>query len=152
MQDVRRTDAFERDPVAKGLDSWVDGWIARWKAKAKHSEDLWKLVDIPAPQASKKAAPERSAITDVTGLEEQPSLPGVIPEAAHPATTSQAPVVQRQVASSSVPQPGNEAPASAGQSAGEQTGDELDIDELARQVFHELRNKLSLEWERLRRR
>jgi hypothetical protein len=114
--------------------------------------DLWNLVGAPTPPVTNAAPQGRPALNEISRWEEQSPVTGADPAASPLGQSGQAQVVQRQVASPATAEPGSAAPP-AGEAASEkQTGDDMDIEELARQVYNELKHRLGLEWERLHRR
>jgi hypothetical protein len=114
--------------------------------------DLWNLVGAPTPPVTNAAPQGRPALNEISRWEEQSPVTGADPAASPLSQSGQAQVVQRQVASPATAEPGSAAPP-AGEAASEkQTGDDMDIEELARQVYNELKHRLGLEWERLHRR
>jgi len=114
-------------------------------------EDLWKLVGAESPLVRKEAPQERPASGNASKWKQQLSLNNASLPASPLGQTGQAAVVQRQVTPPAGLEP-TSAPAAVGEEAvGEQAGEEMDIEELARQVYSELRHRLELEWERLRR-
>ncbi len=132
--------------------------------------DLWQLIG-QAPPGAPKTQPEASLSPSSMAEDHAAYMPMVGPAAsparlhspAEPAGTSSAltlstAAVQRQVAVpvvSDVGQPTSGEPASDQPQAGAPASEkgatsEMDMDELARRVHSEVRRRLSVEWERIR--
>ncbi len=98
--------------------------------------DLWKLIGEPVPRQNLAAPPVISSQQSQVSRSE-----------AAPAETST--ILQRE------PEPSQAPPASSASDTaapGQETGGEIDIDQLAKRVYAEVRRRLSVEWDRMRRR
>jgi hypothetical protein len=115
-------------------------------------EDLWNLVGAPTPPVTNAAPTKRPASGEVLKLEEQSSLNSASFPASQPGQTGQSPLVQRQANPPEGAAPASSPPATGKGTVEEQAGEDINIEELARQVYSELKHRLGLEWERLRRR
>ena len=95
-------------------------------------EDLWHLIgqEPPAPQKESK----QTEIEDTSLL--SPT-----------AVTPQTPIVQKEPEPTSEPEPPKAMPDEEG-GGGEES--EIDTDQLARQVYTEIKQRLAVEWERIR--
>jgi hypothetical protein len=102
--------------------------------------DLWRLIGEAPPEPEMAEHKEKPARLPDKGQ----ALPGAPAE----------PAVQRQAAEPSspaqTPSPSTASPA-APQAEGEGKGEKLDVDELSRRVYREVKRRLAVEWERIRR-
>jgi hypothetical protein len=121
---------------------------------------------IPTIQRQPEAVPTEigelpSDLWQLIGQEPPHTAPTKVAPPTKPANGNGTAVVQREAATQSPPtetSPNTEAPdttleAAAGPEGGDEekkTEEEIDIDELARQVYSELKYQLSIEWERIR--
>ena len=121
--------------------------------------DLWDLLDQPHPRGETQAfhslfAPQQRPANEP---EEKSSEPGrtLLQDASSQTAplnnlASAPDAIQRSLAETSEAQaPTLETPAATGQ--GNPKADDLNLDELARRVYAEVRLRLEMEWERLRR-
>jgi hypothetical protein len=113
-------------------------------------EDLWSLVGAESPVERIERPQEPPAPIETSKWEQSSTSTGLPASPSGP--VSLAPVVQRQVARGATAGPASAPPSAGGDDSEKQTGQDVNIEELARQVYSELKHRLGLEWERLRRR
>ncbi len=107
--------------------------------------DLWGLIGQPVPQPRAETVPPAAIKPAAPGAEE-PAPPSAYlwPEEEESAEAEELAVVQQQAERA-------EAPAGAAGAAAE-TGGETSLDDLARQVYREIKKRFAVELERFRRR
>lgn len=115
-------------------------------------KDLWNLVGARPPVGKEESSPAVSGSIAAAVPEAQRSHLGEAHSTTPLNVTSQRPLVQRQSASPPTSEQADAPATPEGARDEEQAGEEMDIEELARKVYSELRYRLELEWERLRRR
>lgn len=117
-------------------------------------EDLWNLVGEATPAAGNMVdASQESPSSGETSIGAMPAqVRNTAPAPSSPGPAAQAPLVQRQVASDASAEAESATPDAGKDAVGEQANEEVNIEELARQVYSELKHRLGLEWERLHRR
>jgi len=142
--------------------------------------DLWELIGesppigtvAPAGRSGSASEQRTEAVPTTVGVrtppreqttQASPPAPRRVPQ---PTTSSAGPVIQRSVAPATAQAPTSvtASPAAAGESAGGETAQAptpaveqdaeaaVDVDKLAHRVYAELKRRLTVEWERVRRR